>query len=294
MNFYTIDQIKDHASDGSYKFVSVENHDGKDVVAQNRPGEGRFEEKLEEIETRLNSKALPDGVYYVCFKANQYKNSVTDKLAFLKGNPQNVPLSQSPLPAKPRPEESVRSYEAAIDDKVKVTELTMRIESLERENAQLLKDKEVLQEEIDRLEEELEEFEETLQEGEQENLTTHFTNIIVPFAEEFFNLRKSELALKYAELERNGQKVPAANSPQPQKPQRQTVKSPQITFQNFQQFLIAAEDNEEEFERRLLYIQKTNPGLYPAAVQWVQDNYELEEEEEDDSQEETTEEDLNE
>jgi hypothetical protein len=189
MKNYLIAEIAEIQKKQHYKHVALFDQSGNPIVKFNTnaidPGK-----RLTEILTRLNSDALPDGLYIFKGKNSPSKNVYTDDYVILKGKATTEPMP--PVLSQTSFSPDVLSYESAL-------KMQVENERLKLENANLLQ-------KIEQLENELTEQENEnslLSEQETPNLLesgkaflSEIVSIAAPLLDKHFELKEKQLSLQ--------------------------------------------------------------------------------------------------
>ena len=202
MKIYTVKEISEIMAEQGYKYVSLWDQGGAQIIPFN-PHKMTGSARLREIETRLLSKALKDGYYFIKCK-NAIQNKVSDDYMVYKGESLSEPGVNSPAPPpiliqeKPVFQPEVLTYDGAL-------KLQIDLERLKLENASLKK-------EIENLNSELSQIEEAQTLAEEENKTpelletaksflSELVGFAAPLLDKHFELKEKALGLKAIELQ---------------------------------------------------------------------------------------------
>lgn len=117
METITLQEFKKIQAEQKYKHLGFFKPDGAQIIAFNTNSIKPLK-RIEEIETRIKSKALPEGVYIVKAKNYISKNTPTDDYYISKGK---INLSEA-APVY-MPSADVRSYEMALKDQTIIIRL---------------------------------------------------------------------------------------------------------------------------------------------------------------------------
>lgn len=259
MQTYTLKEIKAIAKEQGYSFACLFNNEGDKIVNFNNTKQNILD-KLIEIEKKLNSKIISDGVYFVGLANKLGKGQHIDKLAVLKGsnlaqgNQQGTVIIQQAQPA-----ESILSYAAALD-------YQKQISSLEYDNKFLKQQNDLLQKKINELESELKEVETLSESSENKGGLTDLikdsggilkglAEAALPALDRYFDIQQKRIELEEKKLMLTApkkQQAPAA------------PKQIEIGSKEHLQLIEKAynDENEEELNKHLDALEQHLPDLY--------------------------------
>lgn len=267
MKTYKLPEIRRIAKEQGYRFAALENAQGNRLVAYNTPT-GKIDRKFDEIQKRLGSEVLPDGVYYVCLCTVHSRQSQADKLPVIKGNAKTtmnehgmVIHQPTATPVKEIPE--VLTYQGALQLQAQISKLESEATFATFINSQL-------QEKIDELEEELDEIKAKLQTYENPDgspkksplaeagdmLSTTLKDIVpqaLPLFDRYFDIQEKRIA---AGIDRHVYKDPKKKAPI------------QVASKEHLDLIdkLYNENREEELNRQLDILEKKYPVIYKKVI----------------------------
>lgn len=199
---YNLKEINEILVEQGYKYVSLWDQTGLQIIPFN-PHKMTAAARMREIETRLMSKALPDG-YYIIKCKNAIQNKVSDDYMVYKGEKLSDSGDMQPVAApiliqeKPVFQPEVLTYDGAL-------KLQIDLERYKLENAALKKEIEALKSEIQDLEEAQTLADEDQKAPQMLESAKSFLSEIVQFAapllDKHFDLKEKALGLKALELQ---------------------------------------------------------------------------------------------
>ena len=240
-----------------YKYINLCNSDGAQLVNYNN-ATTKKNTRLEHIKKRLESPALPDGIYIIKAK-DTIKGQTADEIIFIKGKGDApAPVATPQGPGTKNLKEcnegpAVLTYAEAVRLNTEIANLTYQVRTLENENALLTKD-------LSDAEIEIKELEAAaaakLSEGTPagplatlgETLKTLLPSITALF-DTNFQLKQRELDIKEKQLQR-----PPAVPVTPQPPQAPGFEAPANTF--------ILDDSEQLILNYFDLLKNTNPDTY--------------------------------
>lgn len=192
MKNYKISDIAGIQKRQGYKHIALFDHLGNPIVKFNTNAISPAQ-RLKEIETRLNSEALPNGTYIFKGKNSPSKNVYTDDYFIIKGKPE-VLAEPAPVQAAPAANFSpeVLSYDSAL-------KMQVENERLKLENANLLTRIEELENEIFEIQEEKTVLSEDSAPSLFESGKAFLTEIVTmaaPLLDKHFELKEKQLNLQ--------------------------------------------------------------------------------------------------
>jgi hypothetical protein len=196
MKNYTFRQIQEIQKKQNYKHLGLFDQSGQPVINFNSPGKSP-ESRLKEIETRLNSEALPDGNYFVKGKNSPTKNVYTDDYLIIKGKAEQLAETMQPASKVENFSPAVLSYDNAL-------KMQVENERLKLENANLLTRLEELENEIDEIQEKNELLSEEKTPSMLESGKAFLSEIVTmaaPLLDKHFELKEKALNLKAFEMQ---------------------------------------------------------------------------------------------
>jgi hypothetical protein len=264
MEVYTFDQaLIKKLIDTGYQHISLENGEGKKIVATN-PEKKNFNKKIEEIKKRLNM--LPDGLYQVKANWNYGGAGAPDIFVVKKGNAPidnaTINFQTTPLKENSRSVENVLSYEVALQNIQKIAQLEAQVRELSKENTRLQLDLEELEKE--------QSVAPLSENGFASSVTSwlkEITPVLLPLADRYFDTENRKLGIKEREqfLQHEGRKKPQVVRPgTSRKKQEQKSVYPDLNNEEqLNQFFDELEKlNEEQFAQACETIKLENPELF--------------------------------
>lgn len=255
MNIFKIEDLKGIQSKQSYKYVCLTDQSNKSIIPFNT-NKIPVSNRLEEIETRLQSQGLKDGYYVVKFKNTTSKTVSTDDYMIYKGD-QVQPMAE-PTPIQYAPPVQYSPEVLTYDEALK---LNIELARLKLENAQLKKEIDSLNGEIAELETNQNFLNEEKEPNLMENAQTFLTNamgFIAPLLDKHFELKEKKLGLEAVALESRLNSMNKNPFAQRQQAQKQT-NMPQFDKTQIEDFIRTYEAQPEVYEQ-LAKIYNTATG----------------------------------
>ena len=133
-----------------YKYICLCNSDGAQLVNYNN-GKAPKAQKIAQIKKRLESEALPDGIYKIMAR-DALKGETADEIIFIKGKgaPADQPEKKTTL-KECSEAPAVLTYAEAVRLNTEVARLNFEVQSLTEQNSRLIKDIEELEQELEQL-----------------------------------------------------------------------------------------------------------------------------------------------
>lgn len=198
MNIFKIEDLKGIQARQTYKYVCLTDQSNKVIIPFNT-NKIPISDRLNEIETRLQSQGLKDGYYMVKFKNSTSKTVSTDDYMIYKG--ESLECAPDPQPIQIEKQSfspEVLTYDQALKLNVEVASLKMEVAQLKKENASLKAEIEELESTAGVL------SEESPEPGLMENATSFLNNamgFIAPLLDKHFELKEKRLGLQAVALE---------------------------------------------------------------------------------------------
>lgn len=147
MNNYSLDEITEIINNQGYKYVSLTDQFGKELIPFN--SRNSVAERLEEIKLRFNSPALKNGLYLVKAKNSVQKTAAVDDFPILKGTVENLSEPKKEIVIQQNISPEILTYQEALKMQVTIKELEMKVQQLEKENKELILENTELQAELE-------------------------------------------------------------------------------------------------------------------------------------------------
>jgi len=251
---YTIKQLRELATEQSYKFACL--FDSKDKKVNNyNTHQMAISKQFGVIENRLKSPVLPDGIYFVGMCEKYGRGQIVDKFPIMKGSG----LSQNAnhytiLQPNNSQTENVLSYESALAMQKENAKLENQVNFLTQQNL-------LLQDKINDLDSELKESVTTLSEFANPDGTAkvsplmemgknagtwlkEISPMLAPLADRYFDLQEKKIDLE-------AKKIEAKTNPKQNKPVAE--KRIQVGSKEFLDYVrrLHEENDEEELNKCL-------------------------------------------
>lgn len=218
-----LEQFKDEQKRTKYKHISLLKGDGSCLIKFNSQAKD-FDSRFDEIQKRLQSSALLDGIYILAVKHSPRRDAVADEFQLIKGKPnlsENTTTSVQPTKT-PKENPTVTSYSEVLKLEVELNKLRLENETLKKENERLTKENSELETENANLNSQLDELEgqEGLSEGTGFDSIKTWLNdafqMVSPLIDKHYELKEHELKLKTMIYARsNGMATPKFETKKP-------------------------------------------------------------------------------
>jgi hypothetical protein len=236
MKQFTIEELIAVQENQQYKYLALFDSAGKPIIPFN-PNSIKASERLREIETRLKSQGLKDGLYIVKCKNSVGKTVSTDDYPIFKG--ENLACGPDPVvPIQHLPAYSpeVLTYDQAL-------KLNIEVERYKLENQALKKEIVSLNAQIAELEDNQAHLSEEPEPSLMDNANSFLQNamqFVAPLLDQHFALKQQQLGLEAMKLQRLGgmpmrPQAPRAN---PETSQKETLEA----------FIMSYQDDPEKYE----------------------------------------------
>lgn len=234
MDIYTLEQIKKLATEQGYKFCQLTGMDGAEFVPWNPSNySGGFAKRFEDIQKRLKSPTVPDGLYIIKCKVQQKTSITPDSFTVQKGDLDSEQVTK--IIVEQANPETLSESQMTITE---VIELRVSNQLTTAENERLKTENEELKEKVATLEADLEEADEdTLSQGPN-HIAEYLKELgptFVPIADRYFDLEERKLELEtIKELKKQGYQItaPGQQNGQQQQPQSDEVQYEDVELEN--------------------------------------------------------------
>lgn len=239
MKLFNIEEVKAVQSNQNYKYLGLFDQSGTQIIPFN-PAKVTGAERLRQIETRLISQGLKDGIYIIKGKNSVGKNVPADEYFIQKGaNLSELacdPVQEVKIVEKPVFQPEVLTYQGALT-------LQIELERYKLENSSLKKEIESLKAEIKELEQESQLLSEESEPSLMENAQSFLTNamqFVAPLLDKHFELKEKQLGLQAIQIQHKLGDFGKPNKPQP-------TKEAPITQHPLEVFISQYKDDPETF-----------------------------------------------
>lgn len=211
MNTLSIEEIKREIQEQGFQHAGLFNQNNESIISYNGKGTP-LKTKIAEIEKRLKSRSLPDGIYVIQAKNSLGTREKPATFYITKGNISNQKDQGTVIVQVPSTlsdgERSVISYERALELQTEVASLKLQIQALEKENEDL--------------KEQLDEYEDEGLSDPAPTMLDSFKDLlpsIAPLVDKYFDQRDKQLMLMSRKLDIIENKT-AGSSSQRQEPKK--------------------------------------------------------------------------
>jgi hypothetical protein len=235
MKQFTIEDLIKIQDNQQYKYLALFDSAGKAIIPFN-PNSIKASERLREIETRLSSQGLKDGLYIVKCKNSVGKAVSTDDYPIMKGEHLNNSPESIQIQTLPTYSPEILTYDQALKLNIEVERLKLENVALKKENAQLLA-------EVAELEANQAHLSEEPEPGLMDNAKSFLMDamqFVAPLLDKHFEIKQQALGLEALKLQRLGGMVPRPQAPRanPEVAQKQGI----------EEFILSFQDDPEKYE----------------------------------------------
>lgn len=200
MKLFNIEEVKAVQSNQNYKYLGLFDQSGTQIIPFN-PAKVSGAERLRQIETRLISQGLKDGIYIIKGKNSVGKTVPADEYFIQKGSNLSElscdPVKEVQIVEKPTFQPEVLTYQGALA-------LQIELERYKLENKSLQKEIDSLKADIKELEQESQLLSEEEKPSLMENAQTFLTNamqFVAPLLDKHFELKEKQLGLQAIQIQ---------------------------------------------------------------------------------------------
>lgn len=257
MTTYNIIEVIRICTEQKYKYIAFYDQTGRELIAFNS-NNVTAADRLAEIQKRLESPALKDGIYCVKGKTSPRVKTVADEYFIKKGDYDVKEIQIGSF----SPE--ILSYDKALEMQTKIAKYEMEIEQLKIKIDALEIENKYLQELEMTFDEEEDEEEETPTLAENaKSFLSEFLPILTPLIDKHFDLQQQKLNLEAQKILRSNPYRPKQQAPAAEQEQGQEKEIARILAQ-IQAWLKAKSDDEETDEetyQQLISLYNTASGI---------------------------------
>lgn len=235
MKQFNIEDLIKIQDSQQYKYLALYDSAGKAIIPFN-PNSIKASDRLREIETRLSSQGLKDGLYIVKCKNSTGKAVSTDDYPIMKGENLSCGSDVPAIQTMPTYSPEILTYDQAL-------KLNIEVERLKLENVALKKEVAQLQAENAELEANQAHLSEEAEPGLMDNAKSFLMDamqFVAPLLDKHFEIKQQALGLEALKLQRLG-----AMAPRPQAPKA----NPEVAQkQGIEEFILSFQDDPEKYE----------------------------------------------
>lgn len=282
MDIYTLEQIKKLSIEQGYKFCQLVGMSGEEFVPWNPSNySGGFAKRFEDIQKRLKSPTVPDGLYIIKCKVHQKTTVTPDSFTVQKGDV--TPEQATKIIVEHSSPEMLSESQMGVTE---VIELRVSSQLMSHENERLKAEVAELQEKVTALEADLEEADDdTLSQRGPGHIAEYLKELgptLIPIADRYFDLEQSKLELEtIKELKNQGYTVtpPGQQNGQQQQPNADEVQYEDVELENVDWSQVDPSQlhpASEEYKHYIQWFAQNHPEEY---AEWVAQGQQQEQEE---------------